>query len=65
MTVKLASPPVAENGLGKSGHRCDHCGSAIGTMSNWDWPGRPDGIWLHPCCEAAWCDSNGQMGDWR
>jgi len=33
--------------------RCDHCGR-LGTMANplhpWDWPGRPDGIWLHTKC---------------
>jgi Family of unknown function (DUF5906) len=65
LTSLTGKSPVAEKGLRKSGHRCDHCGSAIGTMSNWDWPGRPDGIWLHPRCEAPWSDSNGQMGDGR
>lgn len=37
--------------------RCDHCGQ-LGTeadpLNPWDWPGRPDGIWLHPKCEEAW-----------
>ena len=27
--------------------RCDYCGSMLGAMNPWDWPGRPDGIWLH------------------
>ena len=39
-----------------SDHRCDHCGQ-LGACRPWDWPGRPDGIWLHPRCEAAWYDS--------
>jgi AAA domain len=38
-------------------HRCDHCGSATGITSQWDWPGRPDGIRLHRACEEAWFDS--------
>jgi hypothetical protein len=35
---------------------CDHCGDAVGTLNPWDWPGRPDGIWLHPPCEEGWHD---------
>jgi putative DNA primase/helicase len=38
-------------------HRCDHCGGAVGTMRNYDWPSRPDGVWLHCQCEAPWFDS--------
>jgi hypothetical protein len=38
-------------------YRCDHCGSATGITSQWDWPGRPDGIRLHKACEEAWFDS--------
>jgi len=38
-------------------HRCDHCGGQIGSLNHWNWAGRPDGIWLHPRCEAAWHDS--------
>jgi hypothetical protein len=38
-------------------HRCDHCGGAVGTTRNYDWPGRPDGVWLHSQCEAPWFDS--------
>jgi len=45
---------------GGSGHRCDHCG-ALGATGRWDWPGRPDGIWLHPRCEAPWFDSEGRQ----
>jgi hypothetical protein len=40
-------------------HRCDHCGSATGITYPYDWPGRPDGIWLHRQCEAPWFDSAG------
>jgi hypothetical protein len=37
--------------------RCAHCGSMFGVMKPWDWPGRPDGIWLHPRCEEAWYEA--------
>jgi putative DNA primase/helicase len=40
--------------------RCDHCGSMFGVMKPWNWPGRSDGIWLHPRCEALWFD--GEVG---
>jgi len=36
--------------------RCDHCGT-LGATGRWDWPGRPDGIWLHSRCEEPWFDS--------
>jgi Protein of unknown function (DUF3631) len=39
--------------------RCDHCGqpaTSADPLHPWDWPGRPDGIWLHSRCEAAWID---------
>jgi putative DNA primase/helicase len=39
-------------------HRCDHCGQ-LGASGQWDWPGRPGGIWLHPHCEQGWADSEG------
>src|SRR5262249_17486975 len=39
--------------------RCDHCGGDTGTMNPWNWRGRPDGIWLHPQCEAPWYDAEG------
>jgi hypothetical protein len=42
-------------------HRCDHCGGQIGMTNHWDWPGRPDGIWLHERCEAPWFDSEGRQ----
>jgi Protein of unknown function (DUF3631) len=42
--------------------RCDHCGSQLGSMNPYDWPGRPDGIWLHPSCEGLWFDSVGRGG---
>ena len=35
--------------------RCGHCGKP-GPDGRWDWPGHPDGIWLHTDCEAAWAD---------
>src|SRR5262245_35338582 len=52
------------NGHGGEGHppapseRCDHCGR-VGATERYDWPGRPDGIILHPACEAPWFDSEG------
>jgi hypothetical protein len=36
----------AVNGSEAIEHRCDHCGW-LGATGRWDWPGRPDGIWLH------------------
>jgi putative DNA primase/helicase len=39
---------------------CDHCGSVLGVMNPWDWPGRPEGIWLHPRCEQGWMNSEGR-----
>src|SRR5262249_54941601 len=41
-------------------HLCDHCGGAVGGMRNYEWPGRPDGIWLHAQCEALWFDLEGR-----
>jgi putative DNA primase/helicase len=41
------------------GRRCDLCGSQFGDMNPYDWPGRPDGIWLHPRCEEPWSDCGG------
>jgi hypothetical protein len=49
------------DGLQRTGHRCDHCGSIFGAMNRWDWPGRPDGIWLHPRCEAPWHDGDNPL----
>jgi putative DNA primase/helicase len=46
----------ATNGNGAADHRCDHCGH-LGASGQWDWPGRPDGIWLHSRCEEGWFDS--------
>jgi len=40
--------------------RCDHCGSQVGITNPYDWPGRPDGIRLHPWCEGPWFDSEGR-----
>ena len=36
---------------------CDHCGypsAPADPLRTWDWPGRPDGIWLHSRCEEPW-----------
>ena len=48
-------PARSANGYGAADHRCDHCGLP-GASGQWNWPGRPDGIWLHPRCEEAWHD---------
>jgi putative DNA primase/helicase len=52
--------PMPECLLRPAPQRCDHCGMMFGEMNPWDWPGRPDGIWLHPRCEEAWFDSEGR-----
>jgi putative DNA primase/helicase len=52
--------PIPELLLRTAPRRCDHCGSMLGAMNPWDWPGRPDGIWLHPRCEAGWMNSGGR-----
>jgi len=52
--------PIPEFLLRTPPRRCDHCGSMLGAMNPWDWPGRPDGIWLHPRCEAGWMNSWGR-----
>ena len=52
--------PIPESLLRTAPRRCDHCGSMLGAMNAWDWPGRPDGIWLHPRCEAGWMNSGGR-----
>jgi hypothetical protein len=48
----------AANGSRAANHRCDRCGLP-GASGQWNWPGRPDGIWLHPHCEGPWLDSEG------
>src|SRR6516162_5590584 len=52
--------PIPEFLVRTAPRRCDHCGSMLGAMNAWDWPGRPDGIWLHPRCEAGWMNSGGR-----
>src|SRR5262245_10236105 len=52
--------PIPEFLLRTAPRRCDYCGSMLGAMNPWDWPGRPDGIWLHPRCEAGWMNSRGR-----
>jgi hypothetical protein len=42
---------------------CHHCGypsPPADPLRPGDWPGRPDGIWLHSRCEEPWLDSEGQ-----
>jgi hypothetical protein len=58
--VTDADPRFARiaNGDGAARHRCDHCGQ-LGASGHWNWPGRPDGIWLHPPCEGGWYESEG------
>jgi len=52
--------PIPEFLLRTAPRRCDYCGSMLGAMNPWDWPGRPDGIWLHPRGEAGWMNSGGR-----
>jgi len=62
---KANPPEEIEDGLDipdylrRTAQRCDHCGGNVGILNPWDWPGRPDGIWLHPRCEAPWVESEG------
>jgi Protein of unknown function (DUF3631) len=49
--------PIPEFLRRHAGRRCDHCGGQIGVMNPYDWPGRPDAVWLHPRCEEAWHDT--------
>jgi len=64
-TSDISKPHSPGNGRDDFGaipvpkHRCDHCGSATGITYPYDWPGRPDGIWVHRQCEAPWFDSAG------
>jgi hypothetical protein len=46
----------------RSKELCDHCGgpaTPANQLHPWDWPGRPDGIWLHRGCEAPWFETDG------
>jgi hypothetical protein len=46
-----------------AGQLCNHCGGHAMTaapLNPYDWPGWPDGIWLHAKCEEAWHDSEKQ-----
>jgi hypothetical protein len=60
LATLAAAPPENENFWAGGGRLCDHCG-CHGTRANrlwsWDWPGRPDRVWLHRQCEEAWSDS--------
>jgi putative DNA primase/helicase len=53
---ELAATETAPTTANPFGRRCDLCGSQFGDMNPYDWPGRPDGIWLHPRCEEPWSD---------
>jgi hypothetical protein len=45
----------ADDSCDHAARSCDHCGT-LGATGRWDWPGRPDGIWLHLRCEEPWFD---------
>jgi len=51
-------------GIPKCLRRCNRCG-ALATPSSplnpYDWPGWPDGIWLHRKCEEPWFESDRQL----
>jgi len=53
------NPGDIPEGLVRTGHRCNNCGSQFGLLNHWAWPGYPDGIRLHPRCEEAWHDGRG------
>jgi hypothetical protein len=59
------APPRGDQGLSEDAPaiaRCDHCGqpgTAANPLCGWDWPGRPDGIWLHSRCEGPWWEDQG------
>jgi len=41
---------------------CDHCGFAgrgCDPLRPYDWPGHPNGVWLHQRCEGPWNDGKG------
>src|SRR5262249_32595626 len=49
--IESGEPPAADPGIPESCRRCDHCGrsgTAADRLLPYDWPGRPDGIRLHP-----------------
>jgi hypothetical protein len=51
-----ATVPLDDDPIPVPKHRCNHCGSATGITKWWNWPGWPDGIWLHGRCEEGWHD---------
>jgi hypothetical protein len=72
VTVGNPDSPGKANGSGAerrcsaTGERCDHCGQSATPaepLQPWDWPGRPDGIWLHRRCEGPRFDSEGPPDD--
>ena len=44
-------------------HHCDHCDSVLGITKWWNWPGYPDGIWLHERCEGDWRAAHSQLDE--
>jgi hypothetical protein len=64
-TLPLDDPgPIPDCLRRNPGRRCDHCGEH-GILNPYDWPGRPDGIYLHPRCEGPWFDSEERSNDLR
>jgi len=57
--VTLVTLPARNGAAWSEGTLCDHCGRS-GAGGHWDWPDRPDGVWLHSHCEAPWFDSGGR-----
>jgi hypothetical protein len=60
---KPQSGAQSEFDQGSAIRLCDHCGASAtpaDPLHPWDWPARPDGIWLHSRCEAPWSDNGGQ-----
>jgi hypothetical protein len=53
---------VRGNGGAMPARRCDHCGQ-LGPDRPYDWPGHPDGVWLHRVCEGPWFDSETATAD--
>jgi Protein of unknown function (DUF3631) len=54
--VSHVSPSAGNGGEAASTRLCDHCGLR-GATGQYDWLGRPDGIWLHTRCEEPWFES--------
>jgi putative DNA primase/helicase len=63
----LGGCAVAKGGLDENA-RCDHCGghaSPANPLKPYNWPGRPDGVRLHPGCEAPFHDASPRASEPR